>query len=92
MHMVLPLKQVQAVFLLLLEEAFVTVVDIAGLISGAHKGLPAEPTPGLVRLMPCIAKYLPHLSGEGLGNAFLSHIQSVESWPHVAGTCPRFNC
>ncbi|CAK9037694.1 Obg-like ATPase 1 (Ribosome-binding ATPase YchF) (AtYchF1) [Durusdinium trenchii] len=39
-------------------KAFVTVVDIAGLISGAHKG-------------------------EGLGNAFLSHIQSVDGICHV---------
>ncbi|CAE7901990.1 YchF1 [Symbiodinium necroappetens] len=39
-------------------KAFVTVVDIAGLISGAHKG-------------------------EGLGNAFLSHIQSVDGIVHV---------
>merc|ERR1719222_1109168 len=39
-------------------KAFVTVVDIAGLISGASKG-------------------------EGLGNAFLSHIQSVDGIIHV---------
>ncbi|CAJ1428359.1 unnamed protein product [Effrenium voratum] len=39
-------------------KAFVTVVDIAGLISGAHQG-------------------------EGLGNAFLSHIQSVDGICHV---------
>jgi len=38
--------------------AFVTVVDIAGLISGASKG-------------------------EGLGNAFLSHIQAVDGIVHV---------
>lgn len=39
-------------------KAFVTVVDIAGLISGASQG-------------------------EGLGNAFLSHIQSVDGIIHV---------
>jgi len=39
-------------------KAFLTVVDIAGLISGASKG-------------------------EGLGNAFLSHIQSVDGIIHV---------
>mmetsp|Transcript_1736 Transcript_1736/g.2611 ORF Transcript_1736/g.2611 Transcript_1736/m.2611 type:complete len:164 (+) Transcript_1736:71-562(+) len=39
-------------------KAFVTVVDIAGLISGASKG-------------------------EGLGNAFLSHIQAVDGIVHV---------
>lgn len=39
-------------------KAFVTVVDIAGLISGASKG-------------------------EGLGNAFLSHIQAVDGIIHV---------
>merc|ERR1719375_2444081 len=38
--------------------AFLTVVDIAGLISGASKG-------------------------EGLGNAFLSHIQAVDGIIHV---------
>lgn len=39
-------------------KAFVTVVDIAGLITGASKG-------------------------EGLGNAFLSHIQAVDGIMHV---------
>merc|ERR550537_1728031 len=39
-------------------KAFVTVVDIAGLVSGASKG-------------------------EGLGNAFLSHIQAVDGIIHV---------
>merc|ERR1719214_341422 len=39
-------------------KAFVTVVDIAGLISGASKG-------------------------EGLGNAFLSHISAVDGIIHV---------
>jgi len=39
-------------------QAFVTVVDIAGLVSGAS-------------------------SGEGLGNAFLSHIQAVDGLVHV---------
>jgi len=39
-------------------QAFVTVVDIAGLVSGAS-------------------------SGEGLGNAFLSHIQAVDGIIHV---------
>merc|ERR1719222_1762207 len=39
-------------------KAFVTVVDIAGLISGASQG-------------------------EGLGNAFLSHIQAVDGIIHV---------
>merc|ERR1719450_528754 len=39
-------------------QAFLTVVDIAGLIRGASKG-------------------------EGLGNAFLSHIQSVDGIIHV---------
>ena len=78
--------------MLFLAEAYVTVVDIAGLISGAHKGLPADPPLVLYTfVLPVlrIAECLP-LSGEGLGNAFLSHIQSVDSWPHVAGT-PRLN-
>lgn len=39
-------------------KAFLTVVDIAGLVSGAHKG-------------------------EGLGNAFLSHISAVDGIVHV---------
>merc|ERR1712151_1128586 len=39
-------------------KAFVTVVDIAGLISGAS-------------------------NGEGLGNAFLSHISAVDGFIHV---------
>ena len=58
-------------------QAFVTVVDIAGLISGAHKGCARIEAPGVFLVA------LARTSGEGLGNAFLSHIQSVEPMLHL---------